>query len=52
MKTWFALSEQGLVTMMKEQTSQPDEDVMFFPGAYVYGMWGDNTTRFINWDQS
>jgi hypothetical protein len=52
LKTWFALSEQGLTTMLKEQTNQPDQDVGFIPGAYVFGVWGDNTTRFINWDQS
>lgn len=50
LKTWFALSEQGLVTMMKEQTSQPDQDVMFVPGHFSYAPWGDATTRTIPWD--
>lgn len=52
MKTWFALSEQGLTMMVREQTRKPDEDLMFIPGQYSYGNWSDNSTRQLDWNWS
>jgi hypothetical protein len=48
---WLALAEDGLKTMLKEQTSQPDEDVGFVPDSATMG-GGDSltSTRNIHWD--
>ena len=51
-KTWFSLAQEGLVTMLREQTRRPDQDLAFIPGQFVYGGWNDTTTRFINWEST
>jgi len=50
MKTWFAMSQEGLKTMIREQTRIPDEGLMFLPGHSSFGSWSDNSTRWIPWD--
>jgi len=52
LKTWYALSQEGLQMMVRDQTRVPDEDLMFVPGATTYSNYGDNTTRFIDWTYS
>jgi len=52
MKTWFVMADEGLKTMLREQTRQPDEDLAFIPGQYQYGNRGDNVTRFLDWNYS
>ena len=43
--TWFALAQDGLKTMLADQTVQPDESIGFVPG-HLGGMTSDNSTRF------
>jgi hypothetical protein len=50
MRTWFALSQEGLATMIKDQTRKPDEDLAFIPGQFAYQVWGDANTRVLPWD--
>lgn len=51
-QTWLSLSQEGLVTMLRDQTRVPDESLMMIPGAYTYSTYGnDNTTRNISWEQ-
>ena len=52
MKTWFALSQEGLTTMIREQTRNPDEDLRFIPGQFDYGNASDNSTRWLDWTGS
>lgn len=49
-KTWFSLAQEGIVTMLRDQTRNPDEDLTFIPGQFQYGNWGDKSTRFVSWD--
>ena len=49
-KTWFAMANDGLTTMIRDQTRIPDEGLMFLPGASQPGQLGDNTTRWLPWD--
>jgi hypothetical protein len=48
--TWLALAENGLQTMLKDQTNIPDEDLGFIPGHMQAGRVGDNSTVNIRWD--
>lgn len=50
MRTWFSLAQEGLQTMLRDQTRIPDEGLTFIPGASFSGNWSDNTTRWIPWD--
>ena len=50
-QTWFALAKEGIVTMLAEQVTIPDEDLMFLPGASG-GYFGDNSTLQIPWEYS
>jgi hypothetical protein len=44
--TWLAFANDGIKTMMADQTRVPDEDLMFIPGAYSYNpAWGPNSVR-------
>lgn len=52
MKTWFIMSQEGLKTMLASQTNIPDEGLMFIPGHFQPGQYGDNTTRFLPWDMA
>ena len=49
-KTWLSMSQDGLTTMLRDQTRIPDEGLMFLPGASQPGQLGDNTTRWLPWD--
>lgn len=49
--TWFALAQEGLKTMLSEQTNQPDEDLVIVPG-HVAGWPSVNDTRFLPFDYS
>jgi hypothetical protein len=48
--SWLRLGEEGLKTMLKDQTNVPDEDLKMTPGQFSYGGANDNSTRNINWD--
>jgi len=48
--TWLALAENGLTTMLKEQTAQPDDEIGFTPG-HARGYASDTSTRGIEWDR-
>ena len=50
MKTWFAMSQEGLKTMIRDQTQIPDEGLTMMPGHSAFGSWSDNTTRWLPWD--
>jgi hypothetical protein len=50
MKTWFVMSQEGLKTMLRDQTRIPDEGLMFIPGHASFGNWSDTTTRWLNYD--
>jgi hypothetical protein len=43
---WLTFANDGLMTMLKDQTRKPDEDLGFVPGA-ARGWPGDNDTRWI-----
>jgi hypothetical protein len=48
-QTWFSLAQDGIKTMLAEQTNLPDNDLMFMPGYLPY--YGDSrSTRWVNWD--
>jgi hypothetical protein len=49
-KTWFALGNDGLVTMLRDQTRIPDDGLMLVPGHFQFGTIGDNTTRWLPWE--
>jgi hypothetical protein len=48
--TWLSLAENGLTTMLKDQTNIPDEDLGFTPGHMTAGRVSDNSTVNIHWD--
>jgi hypothetical protein len=48
--TWLSLAENGLTTMLKDQTNIPDEALGFTPGHAQAGRINDNSTALINWD--
>ena len=49
--TWLSLANEGLKTMLADQTDQPDQDLMITPGAYSYSVnVGPNSTRWVEWD--
>jgi hypothetical protein len=48
--TWLALAENGLTTMLKDQTNIPDEDLGFTPGHMQAGRIGENSTVGVKWD--
>ena len=50
MKTWFVMAQEGLKTMMQDQTKNPDEDLGFIPGHYFYGTLGDYNTAALPWE--
>lgn len=48
--TWLSLAQEGLTTMLADQTDQPDEGIMFVPGHYSYNMSSnDNSTTNLPW---
>jgi hypothetical protein len=48
--TWLALAENGLTTMLKDQTNIPDEDLGFTPGHMQAGRTSDNSVVNVKWD--
>ena len=48
--TWLSLAEDGLRTMLKDQTNQPDDELRFTPGHAQGGYTSDTSTRGIAWD--
>lgn len=50
MKTWFVMAQEGLKTMLRDQTNIPDEGLTLLPGHFQFGNFGDNTTRFLPWE--
>lgn len=49
--TWFSLGTEGLKMMLADQTRNPDEALAFTPGHTQSGIYSDNTTRWLNWDE-
>lgn len=49
-QTWLAMGEDGLKTMLKDQTRIPDDGLMLTPGHFQFGTIGDNTTRWLPWE--
>lgn len=52
--TWMSLAQEGLKTMLADETAIPDENLGFTPAALAdgYNLGGDNSTRYIWWDHS
>jgi len=48
-QVWIALANEGIKTMLADQTRRPDEDLMIIPGA-SYGDSTLNTMDAITWD--
>ena len=48
--TWLALAEDGLKTMLRDQTNIPDENLGFTPGHMQGGHFGPDSTAGIVWD--
>jgi len=48
-QTWLSLAQDGLKSMLSEQTSIPDENLGFVPGAIPQAT-GDRSTRWLDWD--
>ncbi|OFV80325.1 MAG: hypothetical protein A2W26_03730 [Acidobacteria bacterium RBG_16_64_8] len=42
-QTWLALAQEGLKTMLSDQTNQPDEEIAFVPG-HASWPYGPNST--------
>jgi len=49
--TWLSLSQEGLKSMVSEQSNLPDEDLVIMPG-YVGGWPNVNDTRALDWSYS
>jgi hypothetical protein len=48
--TWLSLAEDGLRTMLKDQTNIPDEDLGFTPGHMQAGRVSENSVVGVKWD--
>jgi hypothetical protein len=48
--TWLSLAEDGLRTMLKDQTNIPDEDLAFTPGHTLAGRSNIDSTSSVKWD--
>jgi hypothetical protein len=48
--TWLSLAEDGLKTMLKDQTNIPDEDLSFIPGHTQAGRADINSLASVKWD--
>ena len=48
-QTWLSLAQDGLKTMLAEQTSIPDENLGFVQAGVPWA-GGDNSTRWLNWE--
>jgi len=49
MKTWFAMAQEGLKTMLRDQTRIPDEGIMFTPGHFG-NIDNVNSVRLLPYD--
>jgi len=50
--TWLSLAQDGIKTMLADETTIPDENLAFTPGYSMEGFGGDRSTRYIWWDHS
>lgn len=50
--TWLSLAQDGLKTMLADETAIPDENLGFTPAYSTFGLGGDRTTRYIPWDHT
>jgi hypothetical protein len=48
--TWLSLAEDGLKTMLKDQTNIPDEELGFTPGHMQAGRISENSVVGVSWD--
>ena len=46
-QVWITFAENGITTVLKDQTRLPDEDLSFFPGHYDYRDRGPNEVRHL-----
>lgn len=49
--TWISLAQEGLKTMLADQTVIPDQDLGFTPAHAVPVAIGDNSTRNLDWER-
>ena len=49
--TWLSLAQEGIKTMVSQQTSEPDETLAFSPGSAQLYAWGDSSTRDLDWSR-
>jgi hypothetical protein len=49
---WMALAREGLKTILADETAIPDENLGFVPSHTQGAFGGDNSTRYIDWDQT
>lgn len=47
-QTWLTFANEGIRTMIQDQTVVPDEDLGFMPGAYTWP-WSSQSTTQIDW---
>lgn len=50
--TWMSLAQDGLKTMLADETAIPDENLGFTPAFASDGFGGPNSTRYIYWDRT
>jgi hypothetical protein len=48
---WLSMANEGITTMMKDQTRIPDEDLGFTPGHYG-GFGNIDSSRSVPWEYS
>jgi hypothetical protein len=48
--TWFSMAQDGLKSMLRENSVTPDEDLGFVPAGATVSLGGDNSTRNLIWD--
>lgn len=48
--TWLTLAQEGLKTMLADQTDVPDEDLSFQPGHATTTWPSDRSTRGLDWN--
>jgi len=49
-QTWISFAQEGIKTMLSDQTRIPDEDLAFQYGAAWFDFGDANSTRRVNWD--
>jgi len=48
--TWLSLAEDGLKTMLRDQTTIPDEQLGFTPDHVISGRISENSIAYVPWD--